>query len=284
MIAIVYSGSSFADWKLAEKGQIVCEFKTPGINPFFNDEKHIRQILNKTIELINYAEKIRKIYFFGQGASSLERKEIVTNAFSDFFRFAKVAVHNDLQAAALATCNDQPGIVGILGSGSNAACFDGKKVKPNNYGLGYVLGDEGSANWLGRQLLKMYLNENLPEKFAEKFRKRFDLDRKQILDRIYRQRQPTLFLSSFIDFLLEQQQDDFVKQLVSRGFDLYFKTYILPLHQQNPNLPISMVGSVAANFKEWLLLSAEKNGLNISAVLKEPIYNIINYYSKNTTK
>lgn len=284
MIAIIYSGSSFADWKLAEKGQIISEFKTPGINPFFNDEKYIRQILNKTTELINYAEKIKRIYFFGQGTSSQERKDVIANAFTEFFRFGKITVNNDLQAAALATCNDQAGIVGILGSGSNAAFFDGKKIKPNNYGLGYVLGDEGSANWMGRQLLKLYLNENLPAQFVEKFRKKFDLDRKQILDRIYRQRQPTLFLSSFADFLLEQQQDDFVKQLVSRGFDLYFQTYILPLHKQNPSLPIYMVGTVASNFKEWLLQTAEKNNLTISTVVKEPIYNIINYYSKNTTK
>jgi hypothetical protein len=92
MIAVVYSGSRHADWKLAEKGKIVSEFKTPGINPFFSDENHIFQLLDKSVELINNAEKIHWVYFFGAGASSKERQDIVTNALSSFFRFSKIVV------------------------------------------------------------------------------------------------------------------------------------------------------------------------------------------------
>ncbi|MEO8796135.1 MAG: hypothetical protein ABI390_11760, partial [Daejeonella sp.] len=84
MIAVVYSGSRFADWKLAGKTEIISEFKTSGINPFFHDEKYILNLLHKNSELINYAEKIKQIYFFGAGASSAERKQIITNSFSEF--------------------------------------------------------------------------------------------------------------------------------------------------------------------------------------------------------
>src|SRR5690606_6538020 len=152
MIAVVYSGSRFADWKLSHKGQITAEFKTAGINPLSSDEKAIGILLNKTHELIVHAEQIKRIYFFGAGASSPERKKIVTSALQHFFRYAKVAVEHDLKAAALAASGDSPCITAILGSGSNAAYFDGKKIKENNYGLGFILADEGSANWMGRQL------------------------------------------------------------------------------------------------------------------------------------
>ena len=37
------------------------------------------------------------------------------------------------------------GIVGILGSGANCAYFDGKKLEKNNFGLGFIFGDEGSC-------------------------------------------------------------------------------------------------------------------------------------------
>src|SRR5690606_34694819 len=157
MIAVVYSGSRYADWKLAQRGEILADFKTTGFNPFFNDEKYISHYLNKNIQLINNAEKVKKVYFFGAGASSRERKEIVENALKKFFRYSKVLVEHDLYAAALASLGDAPGIVGILGSGSNAGYFNGRKFEQNNYGLGYILGDEGSANWMGKQLLKNYL-------------------------------------------------------------------------------------------------------------------------------
>jgi N-acetylglucosamine kinase-like BadF-type ATPase len=280
MIAIVYSGSLYANWKLADKEGIVSEFKTLGINPFFNDEKFIQNLLNKNTDLINNAEQIKQIYFFGVGTTSRKQKEIVSAPFEQFFRNGKIFVDTDLHAAALASCTDHPGIIGILGSGSNAAYFNGKKIKPNNFGLGYILGDEGSANYLGKNLLRIYLNGNLPADLEHKFKKKYDLDRKQILDKIYKQRQPSAFLSSFIDFLLENREDNpFVKDLVCSGFEKYLTTYICPLKKQFPQTSIHIVGAVASNFETWLLEAADQQNLSISSVIKEPIYNVLNYYS-----
>lgn len=279
MIAVVYSGSRFADWKLAEKGKIVSEFKTQGINPFFHDESSITQLLNKTVPLINNAEKIRWVYFFGAGASSAERQDVISRSFSSFFRFSRVSIDHDLKAAALAACGDEACVLGILGSGSNAAYFDGKKVHNNNYGLGYILADEGAANWLGVNLLKAFLGEKMPPDFEKLFQKKYDLDRTQILDKVYRQPQPALFLSYFADFLMEHRHDAFVKDLVIRGFDLYFKTYILPLKKKHPDAPVHVVGTVAAGFQEYLNEAAENNGLQINSIIKEPIYNLLKYYS-----
>lgn len=282
MIAVVYSGSRHADWKLAEKGTTISEFKTPGINPFFNDENYITQFLNKNIHLINNAEKIKWVYFFGAGASSNERKEIVANALGRFFRFSKVIVDHDLKAAALAASGDEAGILGIMGSGSNAAYFDGKKIIENNFGLGYILGDEGSSNWLGRRLLKSYLNDLLPEEIEFKFKKKYDLDRTQILDKVYRQAQPSLFLSSFTDFLMENKEDPFVKNMIIDGFDKYFKTYIMALKEQYPIVPIHIIGTIAAGFEEYLHQAALNNNIIISSVIKEPIYNLLKYYSNKS--
>src|SRR6476646_2927355 len=129
MIAVVYSGSRFADWKLSDKGEIVCNFKTAGINAIFNDEKSIIHLLNKTNELIYNAEEIKRIYFYGAGAFTKGRQKIIENAFTKFFRYSKVVVEHDLTAAAIATCEEKPALVGIIGSGSNAAYFNGKKIK-----------------------------------------------------------------------------------------------------------------------------------------------------------
>lgn len=279
MIAVVYSGSRFADWKLADKGELVSDFKTPGINPFFNDEKSIVQLLNKSTELIYRAEEIKRIYFYGAGAFSKNRQKIVETAFSDFFKHSKVVVEHDLTAAAIACCGDNPAITGILGSGSNAAYFTGKKIKENNFGLGYILGDEGSANWLGRMLLRDSLVGDLPKKFQQSFLHKYALDRKQLLDKVYKQPFPALFLSSFADFLLEHQQEEYVKTLVLSGFEQYFEKYILPLSKQHPQVPLHFAGTIAAGFESWLREVAEKFGFAISSIVKEPIDNVLNYYA-----
>ncbi|WP_207428621.1 hypothetical protein [Pedobacter sp. SYSU D00535] len=279
MIAVIYSGSRNADWKLSDRGQIVSEFRMPGINPFLYDEKFISNLLNKKNELITYAEEIKRIYFYGAGATSKDRQQIIVNAFNKFFRYAKVTVGHDLTASAIATCGDQPAIVGILGSGSNAAYFNGKKIKENNFGMGYILADEGSANWLGRRLLKDYLTGLLPEKFEQKFVQKFNPERKQILDKVYRNPQPILFLTSFTDFLAENRQEKYVDDLVKNGFKIFFETYILPLAEKHPDLPVHFTGAIADIFQDTIKEMADGYGISVGNIIRKPIYNILNYYT-----
>ena len=279
MIAVVYSGSYFAHWRLADKGRTVASFKTNGINPYFNDEKYIQQLLNKNINLIHHAEEIKRIYFFGAGASSDERRQIVHNALSAFFKFGKVIVEHDITAAAIACCKNSPGIISICGSGSNAAWYDGKKVLTNNYGLGYILADEGSGNWLGRQLIKGFMNETLPPNLKKKFVSKYDVDRKTLLEKVYRQKQPALFLSSFTEFYLDNQHDHYLQNVIKKGFSKLISTYLLPLSKQHPGASIHFAGTVAANFQEYLHEAASEANLQIANIIKEPINNLLTYYS-----
>ena len=280
MIAVVYSGSRFANWKIADKDKEVLDIRTQGINPFFNDEKYILNLLNKNIKFIHNAEKIKKIYFFGAGATSKERNEVILHAFSKFFKYSKIYVYHDLEAAAKATCNDKPGIVCIMGSGSNAAYFDGKKITENNFGLGYAIADEGSANWLGKMLIKQHLTHTLPADFKRIFNKKYDLDKKLVLDKVYKQAHPILFLSSFVDLLLENKEHPFVKDFIKKGFSLFMDTYLIPLREQYGNKqPIHFVGTVSANFEDYLLEVAKEKDIEIRSVVKEPVYNLLNYYA-----
>jgi hypothetical protein len=52
MIAVVYSGTKTAIWKIAKEGKLIAECSMPGINPFFVDQKSLLQQLNKKTTLI----------------------------------------------------------------------------------------------------------------------------------------------------------------------------------------------------------------------------------------
>lgn len=279
MIAVVYSGSNYAEWRLTDRGRTIASFKTSAINPYFNDEKYIQQLLNKNINLIHHAEEIRRIHFFGAGSSSADLKEVVTRGLSAFFKNAKVTVEHDIVAAAIACCKNAPGIVCICASGSNAAWYDGRKVKPNNYGLGYILADEGSNNWLGRQLLKGFMNETLPANISDSFQHRYEADRKNLLEKVYRQKQPALYLSSFAEFFNDNRNDPYVKATVKKGFSKLIETYLTPLSEQHPGANIHFVGTVASNFNDYLNEEMQHAGLSVASIVKEPINNLLSYYA-----
>ena len=279
MVAVVYSGSKTAFWKLTRNGQVIAHCNTTGINPTFVDPKMILQILNKKVVLVNNAENIKKIYFFAAGASSADRRDELAETLLSFFRYSKVFVENDLFGAAKAACYDQPGIVGMLGSGSNCAYFDGKKLNNNNFGLGYILGDEGSSNYFGKTLLKNFLSKQLPEELETKFIRNFNLDRPQILERIYNKPQANIFLTSFFDFFTQNIKHDYILSLIDEGFEKYFQTYVLPIVAKHSNEDLHFVGKVAAELEDRLQLTAERHQLKIKSIIKEPILNLLKHYT-----
>ncbi|HLS96096.1 hypothetical protein BC792_10530 [Sphingobacterium allocomposti] len=278
MIVVVFSGSRYADWRIADKNRVLHGFRTSGINSYIQDERYILQLLNKSNHLINNAEKIRKIYFFGAGASSPDRQEKIERVLAQFFRNAKVKASHDVLASAISTFGDEKGIVGIIGSGSNAAYYNGRKVLPNNYGLGYILADEGSTNWLGRQLLKDFLTETMPSGIREKLLQKYNLDRRLILDRVYYNPNPNLFLTSFADFIYENRDEPYITQHIKKGLEIYIKTYLLPLSESYPDSQFNFTGSVANNYADWLRELGSEYGLHIGSIIKEPVQNLVKYY------
>jgi len=47
----------------------------------------------------------------------------------------------------------------------------------------------------------------------------------------------------------------------------------------HPGAPVHFAGSVAANFQDYLRETAAENGISIEYIIKEPINNLLNYYS-----
>ena len=279
MVAVVYSGSRTAFWKITQNGQVVAHCNTTGLNPCFVDPKTILQILNKKVALVNNAENIKKIYFFAAGASSTDRKEELAKTLSSFFRYSKIVVENDLFGAAKAACYDKPGIVGMLGSGAHCAYFDGKKPIENNFGLGYILGDEGSSNYFGKTLLKEFLSLKLPKDIETKFLLTHTLDRPQILERIYNKPQANIFLTSFFDFITQNSQHEYIRKLIDEGFEKYIETYVLPMIEKYPDRDLHIVGKVAAELEDRLRLVADRYNVEIKSIIKEPIQNLLKHYT-----
>jgi N-acetylglucosamine kinase-like BadF-type ATPase len=278
MIIVAYSGSRFANWRIAEKGRVLTGFKTAGINPFQNDERSILQLLHSNSYFINYAERIKRIYFFGAGIATKVEAAKISNSLSLFFKNAKVYAYLDMQGAAIATFNDNDGIVGIIGSGSNSAYYNGKKLEKNNFGLGYILADYGSATWLGKQLLSTFIIETMPKELSKKFFSKYSLDKKQIMERVYRQANPALFLSSFADFILENRENPFIVDLIQEGFSQFFENNLVSLKRKHPDALINFSGSIASDYEEILRNIASKYKMEIGVVIREPIHNLLNYY------
>ena len=133
---------------------------SPSVRPAFLNTKGYRNHLNYIFEKLSFGIRDMSGSYtdFEDSIKNLKPNLLKNINKETFFKNAKVKVKDDVYGASIAACYDKKGIVGILGSGANCAYYDGKKPEKNNYGLGFILGDEGSSNHLGRLLLKNYLD------------------------------------------------------------------------------------------------------------------------------
>lgn len=284
MILLADSGSSKTNWQLIQNGQSIGQAQSPGINPFYENEKDITIKLEQ--HLSQFREyPIQKIYFYGAGCAFPEQNQIVANALTHFFSASKpqIEIQSDLLGAARSLCQHTPGITCILGTGSNSCYYNGKEIEQNISPLGFILGDEGSGAVLGRQLIADYLKNQLPESLAEKFREQYPHSPAEILDRVYKQAFPNRFLASFTPFLAENLADPACAEIVERHFNDFFQRNIF----QYPNyheLQVHFVGSVAFHFKSILSKVAKQNGIQLGRIVKDPMEGIVTYHSSDSVQ
>ena len=200
MMIIADSGSTKTDWRLVSKEGHKEEAQTIGLNPHLISEIDFTAAFQDS-NLTEWAKlDLHHIYFYGAGITGKNLQEKLANWLKSYFEDAKISVESDLLAAARAAHGNSQGVIGILGTGSNCGYYDGHKIEKNIPPLGYILGDEGSGNALGRRLLTSFLRSELSDEISSSF-KIFYPEHASLLSKVYSQQQVSPFLASFVPFI-----------------------------------------------------------------------------------
>ena len=281
MILIADGGSTKADW-IAINDQRIEEFRvrTLGLNPAIVPEQELRNRIVNMFQLINIKNDVEEIHFYGAGCGTPKPIEILKKILESIFVNATVFISEDMLAAVYAASGKKPAIVCILGTGSNSCYFDGDEMKTLVPSLGYILMDEASGNYFGKRLLVDYYYNQMPLEIAQEFKNEFNLDVDYIKKNLYRTPNPNMYLASFAKFMFIFKDNDYIKEIITCGFQEFFKYKILPFNK-TAETPIYFIGSIAHYFRDILEEIAEKNSLKITDIIQRPIDNLLAYHKKN---
>lgn len=275
-ILIADSGATKTDWCLLQQGEILHRFNTKGISPIFQTEDEI------TIEIKEHVYPHMKdkmpdaIYFYGSGCIP-EKTEEVKSALQSSFPIEKVEVYSDLVAAAHSLCANEPGIACILGTGSNSCEWNGEKITNQVSPLGFILGDEGSGASMGKLLVGDVLKNQLSAELKEKFLKQYDLNTAIIIENVYRKPFPSRFLASITPFLLQNIENDVVKNIVDKSFTDFFQRNVMQYEYKNKK--VNFVGSIAHYYAAILKEVAVKKEIRVGKIIQSPMEGLIEYYN-----
>jgi glucosamine kinase len=279
MILIADSGASKTDWRILDDKGTIEQAQSIGYNPYYQPieqfEQEVREVLVPQVK-----PDVQKIYYYGTGCSSDKNRKLIRNVLANFYPDAHIEIWHDLLAAARALCGTEEGIACILGTGANSCYYDGVQIVDNVTSLGYLLGDEGSGAWLGKNIVADYLRKDLPEKLWDQFKKRFPFDKDEILDRVYTQEMPSRFLGSFSHFIFQHLREPYCYKLVYNGFDQFFEKNIVKYNRYK-TLKVHFTGSVAYYFSDILRQVANDKGITVKNILENPIAGLTLYHKND---
>lgn len=280
-ILIADSGSTKTTWTLVETARnmpsLIQPYQTMGLNPLYTTSEQIAGALAEVLTAL-CEKQPDALYFYGAGCSG-ERIAMVENALSRALTpMTHIEVASDLLGACRALGTE---ICCIMGTGSIAALYDAETGEMGTASsLGYILGDEGSGAYLGRQVLSDYLKDQMPEKARQVFEDEFgEITAESAITHVYQSQFPNRYLATFATFIVRHIEHRYCQQIAFNGVEAFFKRNIMRL-QPEPADRISFVGSVAYHLQDIIRQVAALYGLQTGIFLKDPIDGLVEYHKK----
>ncbi len=283
MILIADGGSTKCDWILLDStGEIVFKTRTEGLNPAVFEKSLLEKRIQDNADLVSHSASIEAVHFYGAGCGTEKPAAMLQKVFENFFVNAEVLVKEDMVAAVYAATTE-PGIVCILGTGSNSCYFDGDEIHMAVDSLGYILMDEASGNYFGKRLIRDYYYKRMPPEVASEFEKRFDLTSDTIKENLYKKSNPNTYLASFAEFIFTSERNGYFYKIITEGIQEFVETRVLCFPEAQ-NVPVHFIGSIAHFSEDIIRAAVWPYHLTVGNIVRRPIDGIIDYYRNDVIK
>ena len=281
MIFIVDSGSTKTDWiALDYSGEVLFSTQTLGLNPQVLPSAILTERIINNYELYQNREKVSHVHFYGAGCGVESPASRIEKVFKEIFTSSKFSILEDTYAAVYASTETNiPAIVCIIGTGSNCTYFDGRDIEQRITSLGYVLMDEASGNFFGKQLIRAFYFKTMPEDLARKFEEEYDLSPDQIKENVYRKENPNTYLAKFAQFIVKNKEVVEMKSIIEDGLQRFISHQILQFENAK-DVPIHFIGSIAHYLKDEIDIALKRNGLRLGNIVRRPIDGLVQYHQK----
>ncbi|WP_242119213.1 N-acetylglucosamine kinase [Aestuariivivens sediminicola] len=285
MILIVDSGSTKSDWIAVDNNgnKLLEKIRTKGLNPAILPEKKLKKIIKGSEDLKNNREIVSHVFFYGAGCGTEKPVETLREVLQSIFINAQIEVNEDTMAAVYACINNpqEAAVVCILGTGSNCSYYDGENLHQKVISLGYTLMDDASGNYYGKQLIRDYYFNKMPENVRVAFGSKYNMDADYIKYNLYKQPNPNAYLANFAEFMFLHKDSEYTIELIKKGIRLFAENMILQFKDHLKTVPVHFAGSIAFFAQNEIKEVAEEMGFTTGNFIRRPIDRLIPFHTKD---
>jgi N-acetylglucosamine kinase-like BadF-type ATPase len=277
-ILIADSGATKTEWYLhsEDRSQLI---KTEGLNPYYHTGESIAKVIRNDLIPQLASVSVKELYFYGAGCDSEEKKQVIRDVMEELFPETKPYVYHDLLAAARACFLNESGIACILGTGSNSCLYDGTKIIEHIPSLAFILGDEGSAGYFGKQLINKYFRFEIPDDLKGKLEQDYNMSLDYITRELYDGSQKSRFIASYGAFLGEHANHPFIRKMLREGFE-NFITRVVMNYSNATDYEVRFTGSVAYAHQDLIREILQEHGLSAGLFVKNPMERLVKFHTQ----
>ncbi|MFT4610803.1 MAG: N-acetylglucosamine kinase-like BadF-type ATPase [Glaciecola sp.] len=284
MIIITDGGSTKCDWIVVDNNgeQIQEKIRTKGLNPAILKGKKLKKIIRKSDELMTFNHEVTHVFFYGAGCGTESPRLMLKDVLESIFINAEVDVQEDTMAAVRATLNknDEAAVVCILGTGSNCSYFDGERLHQRVISLGYIIMDDASGNYFGKELIKDYYYNKMPEDIKIAIEHKYNLEADFIKYNLYKQLNPNAYLANFAEFMFLNKDSDYIRELIKKGIRTFVNNMIFQYKEELKKVPVHFAGSIAFFAEAEIREVADELGFTVGNFERRPIEGLLKYHTK----
>lgn len=260
-----------------ENGNIIHEIVDQSVHILTQSEEICIDILRKNVLALDSSKQAMIIAGLAGYGNQKELRHQIENICKKAFDGYQYLLYNDVQIAIAGALAGQDGIVVIAGTGSIAFSYiDGQNKRCG--GWGYQLGDEGSAYWIGCQLLQKYcqqvdgriLRTLLYDKVKEFCGLKDDYDIIQYRHCMKNERKEIAYLAK-LNGELAQLGDPYALQIYQDAAH-HLASLVLPLAKDfKDSFVLSYIGGVFLA-QDYILQPLKKELASLQIQVHSPIY------------
>ena len=146
--------------------------------------------------------------------------------------------------------------------------------------LGYSLMDDASGNYYGKQLIRDFYFNHMPEEIKIAFADKFNLEADYIKYNLYKQPNPNVYLASFAEFMILNKDSKYIIELIKEGIRVFSKNMILQYKEELKTVPVHFAGSIAFFCKDEIREVAKEMDFTVGNFERRPIEGLVKYHIK----
>ncbi len=279
-ILIADSGSTKTIWASIIDGEVKKVYMS-GLNPALSTDDEIETSIQKSLIPGIGSNKYDKVYFYGAGCGRADRADRIQTILRATFPRTDIHVKTDIEGAGLALFGQEDGIVIISGTGSSAGMMRNGELIDQMPSFAYPKGDFGSGSHIGGMILEAYLSGKALAEIAELIESKSRFSKDELYQKLLNPDTAKEVAAQTMMVTGEHSQSSFIQEIAERSIRMFMDELEEHFSEDLKIFPIKMNGRTAHHFSNVFTTVFEEEGILIETVRKDPIEELIRYYSND---